>query len=102
MYNYCNFVNFVFQIFFLVVVFALFHGLVFLPVSLSLIGPKHPTLNESHGKDEEQSRTNDMNLEIKCSKSKSSEAEDKEQRQSMINHDLENKMSEDSDQYQNE
>jgi predicted RND superfamily exporter protein len=38
--------NVFFKIFFLVVLFGLFHGLVFLPVVLSLIGP--PTIAASH------------------------------------------------------
>ena len=38
--DYYPFVVF-FKVFFLVVVFGLFHGLVFLPVILALVGPRH-------------------------------------------------------------
>ena len=44
-----------FKIFFLVVSFGLFHGMVFLPVALSLIGPK-PYKNDNHGKVAPQER----------------------------------------------
>ena len=34
------FLNFILQVFFLVVIFGLFHGLVYFPIILSLLGPK--------------------------------------------------------------
>ena len=36
------------QVFFLVVVFGLFHGLVFLPVILALVGPTHSPTDPHH------------------------------------------------------
>ena len=43
--------------FFLVVVFGIFQGLVFLPVVLSLIGPKP---YEDHGEESEQKTNNEL------------------------------------------
>ena len=43
--------------FFLVVVFGIFQGLVFLPVVLSLIGPKP---YENHGEESEQKTNNEL------------------------------------------
>ena len=51
-----------FKIFFLVVVFGLFHGLVFLPVVLSLIGPP-PIATESVEHDETKSEEKGKELE---------------------------------------
>ena len=45
--DYYPFVVF-FKVFLLVVVFGLFHGLVFLPVILALVGPSHMSDEQSH------------------------------------------------------
>ena len=45
--DYYPFVVF-FKVFLLVVVFGLFHGLVFLPVILALVGPSHMADEQSH------------------------------------------------------
>ena len=46
-----------FQVFFLVVTFGLYHGLVFFPVLLSLVGPR-PYDMEDHGKKEVPQKEN--------------------------------------------
>ena len=60
--DYYPFVVF-FKVFLLVVVFGLFHGLVFLPVILALVGPSHMSDEQTHNSHSPHDHINKIELE---------------------------------------